>query len=69
VSTFAKSVKAHEFVYGGYEVGSGGPIWCKICGWDVEHDVHKITKQGRELKKAFEEFVEEVVQKMDKEKK
>lgn len=25
-----------KFVYGGYEVGSGGPIACKVCGEDID---------------------------------
>lgn len=30
----------HKFVYGSYEVGSGGPIACKVCGEDVNNAVH-----------------------------
>jgi len=35
-----KEPAPHRYVYGGYEVGSGGPIWCKICGKDVEDKIH-----------------------------
>jgi hypothetical protein len=35
-----KKAERHKYVYGGYEVGSGGPIWCKVCGKDVEDPIH-----------------------------
>jgi hypothetical protein len=42
-----KKPSKHEFVYGGYELGSGGPIWCKTCGEDVDHKSHFKVKIGK----------------------
>ena len=39
---------AHEYVYGSYEVGSGGPIACAICGRDVAD--HATTAAQTEAK-------------------
>ena len=42
-----KKLVKHTFIYGGYEVGSGGLIWCKECGKDVEDKAHFKVKINR----------------------